>query len=196
MKFATSEAKEGTSAAASSSAKDDDDDDNSVTEKDGYVTTTRSRRHVFRPERLGQAVNANIDMLSNAELNYYAALAETDESEVALVGAAMGGGFQHTSELKPMNYKEAMDGPEAEEWKAEVENEHNRMVKYQVWEAVPKSEVPKEAKKIDTAWAMKKKSNGTKRGRVNARGFKQVDGEHYDSSSIAAPVASDGDASI
>ena len=65
------------------------------------------------------------------------------------------------------------------------------MVKYQVWEAVPKSEVPKEAKKIDTAWAMKKKSNGTKRGRVNARGFKQVDGEHYDSSSIAAPVASD-----
>ena len=93
VKFATSEAKEGTSEAASSSANDDNDDedsDDSVTEKDGYLTTTRSGRHVFRPERLGQAVNANIDMLSSAELNYYAALAETDESKVALVGAAMG----------------------------------------------------------------------------------------------------------
>ena len=35
---------------------------------------------------------------------------------------------------------------------------------------------------------MKQKSNGTRRGRLNARGYEQVDGSHYASDSIAAPV--------
>jgi hypothetical protein len=35
---------------------------------------------------------------------------------------------------------------------------------------------------------MKKKSNGTLCGRINVRGFKQVDGQHFDASSISAPV--------
>ena len=38
---------------------------------------------------------------------------------------------------------------------------------------------------------MKKKSNGTYRTRMNARGFKQVEGQHFDRTSLAAPVASD-----
>ena len=40
-------------------------------------------------------------------------------------------------------------------------------------------------------WAMKKKCIGKLRGRLNVRGFKQIDGEHYDSSSIASPVTND-----
>ena len=35
---------------------------------------------------------------------------------------------------------------------------------------------------------MKKKSNGTLHGRINVRGFKQVEGQHYNASSISAPV--------
>jgi hypothetical protein len=35
---------------------------------------------------------------------------------------------------------------------------------------------------------MKKKSNGTLCGRINGRGFKQVEGQHFDASSISAPV--------
>jgi hypothetical protein len=38
---------------------------------------------------------------------------------------------------------------------------------------------------------MKKKLNGTYRARLNARGFKQVAGKHYDATAIAAPVTSD-----
>jgi hypothetical protein len=38
---------------------------------------------------------------------------------------------------------------------------------------------------------MKKKTNGTYPARVNAHGYKQVTGKHYDESSIAAPVTSD-----
>ncbi len=37
-------------------------------------------------------------------------------------------------------------------------------------------------------WAMKKKSNGTLRGRINICGFKQVKGQHHDASRISAPV--------
>ena len=37
-------------------------------------------------------------------------------------------------------------------------------------------------------WACRKKSNGTFRGRLTARGFKQIYSQHYDGSSIHAPV--------
>ena len=40
--------------------------------------------------------------------------------EVALLGAGLGGGCDHTSELKVMNCNVASDN--AEEWKQEVEN--------------------------------------------------------------------------
>jgi hypothetical protein len=35
---------------------------------------------------------------------------------------------------------------------------------------------------------MKKKSSGILRGRVNVQGFKQIDGQHYNGTSISAPV--------
>ena len=41
---------------------------------------------------------------------------------------------------------------------------------------------------LTTTWAFKLKSNGTCRGRLNARGYEQVDGRHYASDSISAPV--------
>jgi hypothetical protein len=50
------------------------------------------------------------------------------------------------------------------------------------------SKVPDGVKLIDTTWAMKKKSSGTLQGRVNVRGFKQIDGQHYNGTSISAPV--------
>ena len=62
------------------------------------------------------------------------------------------------------------------------------MIKNKVFEAVERSSLPTGTKVIDSTWACKKKSNGTLRGRLNARGFKQIDGQHYDGSSIHAPV--------
>ena len=87
-----------------------------------------------------------------------------------------------------MKYKQAINGPDSEKWKAEIENEHNRMVENKVFTVIKKSELEPGTKIIDSTWACKKKSNGTLRGRLNARGFKQVDGTHYDGSSIHAPV--------
>ena len=62
------------------------------------------------------------------------------------------------------------------------------MEKHKVWRAVPKYEVPKNAKVFTSTWEMKKKSNGTYRERLNARGFEQRDQDHYDGSTMAAPV--------
>ena len=45
-------------------------------------------------------------------------------TEFANVGAGIGGGFENTKELRVMNYKEAISGPDGERWKAEVENKY------------------------------------------------------------------------
>ena len=52
-------------------------------------------------------------------------------------------------------------------------------------------DVPPGAKMLTTTWAMKKKSNGVYRARMNMRGYEQIEGEHYDSSSISSPVTND-----
>ena len=57
-----------------------------------------------------------------------------------------------------------------------------------MFEVVKRKNLPPGTKVIDSTWACKKKGNGTLRGRLNARGFKQREGKHYDGSSIHAPV--------
>jgi hypothetical protein len=109
-------------------------------------------------------------------------------SEYLKVGAGIGGGFTNTNELRLMGYHEAINGPDGEKWKEEVRTEHGRMVQSGVFERVKHSKLPSDIKVIDTVWVMKKKSHGKLQGRINVRGFKQVEGQHYDASSISAPV--------
>ncbi len=73
-------------------------------------------------------------------------------------------------------------------WQAEVENEYQQMVANKVFEVVLRNDLQVGTKIIDSAWAMKKKSNGTLHGRMNARGFKQIEGQHYDGTTISSPV--------
>ena len=90
-----------------------------------------------------------------------------------------------------MKYKEAMKREDKDKWKLAVEEEYERFRKYKVFKPVPINEVPRDATVITTTWAMKKKSNGTYRARLNMRGFEQREGEHYDGASIASPVTND-----
>jgi hypothetical protein len=66
-----------------------------------------------------------------------------------------------------------MKGPDKDKWETAIFEEHERMVKNQVWRAVPKKDVPKNAKVMSSTWAMKKKSNETYRARLNARGYEK-----------------------
>jgi hypothetical protein len=87
-----------------------------------------------------------------------------------------------------MNYKEAVNGPDGVRWQAEVENEYQQMVTNKVFKVVLSKDLPSGTKIIDSVWVMKKKNNGTLRGRMNARGFKQIEGQHYDDTTISSPV--------
>ena len=62
------------------------------------------------------------------------------------------------------------------------------MLKNEVFESVKKSELPDMAKVINSTWACKKKSNRVLCGRLNARLFKHVEGQHYNGASIHAPL--------
>ncbi len=62
------------------------------------------------------------------------------------------------------------------------------MVANKVFEVVLRKDLPVGMKIIDSVWAMKKKSNGTLHGQMNARGFKQVEGQHYNGTTISSPV--------
>ena len=166
-------------------------------------TRLRDRTGLQEPDRLTyDTFAAMIGGMSGTatELRYLGGMAEIDHSELAsasitaeclelsVVGAGLGGGFANTSELKVMNYKEAMRSPDREQWTEEVGNEKRRFDKFGAVTPVPRSEVPAGSKIMTTTWAMKKKTNGKFRGRLNARGYEQVDGQHYHSENIAAPV--------
>ena len=90
------------------------------------------------------------------------------------MGAGTGNEFSNTAELKPMKYKAAMKCDDKELWIQAVEEEYNKFVKYGVFKAVKKGDVPKNAKFVSTTWAMKRKSNGVRRARLNMRGYEQV----------------------
>ena len=73
---------------------------------------TRSGRIIKTPERLTYAPAVELRYLGemaeldNVELaNTYMSLRSM---ELALIGASVGGGIKHTSELKVLNYKKAM----------------------------------------------------------------------------------------
>ena len=51
-----------------------------------------------------------------------------------------------------------------------------------------KKDLPEGAKVITSTWSYKKKSNSTYHGQLNARGFKQIAGKHFNPTSNAVPV--------
>jgi hypothetical protein len=135
-------------------------------------------------------VKGYYDIFNVVDLSEIALLAmhSIQYTEIANVGAGMGGGFENTKKLRVMNYKEAISGPDGECWKAEVEKEYQQMLPNKVFEVVLQKDLPPGTKLIASVWAMKMKSNGTLSGRMNARGFKQVEGQHYNGTTISSPV--------
>jgi hypothetical protein len=90
-----------------------------------------------------------------------------------------------------MKYKQAMKTKVKDMWTEAFIEEHDRMVKRQVWRTELKKDDPKGAKILTSTWAMNKNASGRYRSRLNARGYKQGDGKHYDSTNISSPVTND-----
>ena len=185
--------------------------------KEVWVTdTTKKGRQSIPPGRYdpvtGKTVSWNVtaskadvatetEALVVNETGYYDMFNVVDLDEVSLlvmhhmqtlefdnVGAGVGGGFENSKELKVINYNKAVNGPDGVHWQAEVENEYQQMVTNKVFKVVLRNDLQAGTKFFNSVWAMKKKSNGTLRGRMNARGFKQVEGQHYNGTTISSPV--------
>jgi hypothetical protein len=110
------------------------------------------------------------EILTKAEQGYYQRQGEMGCFFLELVGAGLRGGFQDTHELHVMKYKQTMNLKDKKSRVKAVDEEHGHMEKYKEFKTVKKSTLPKKAKVLSSAWAMKKKSNGTFRARVTARG--------------------------
>ena len=89
---------------------------------------------------------------------------------MASVGASIGSGIHHTTELKTMKFKEAMKQDE-EGWLQAVEKEYQRMVKKSVWSPIERDNIHSNSKVLTSTWVMKKKEE--RRGVVNPRRKKE-----------------------
>ena len=173
----SNEAREGDDESVVTEASKDSDEG----EEKGYVT------------RFGRVVKAPVlypaSEMTAAEVRLLQAelMHDDNEFETALIGAT-GEGFSHTTELRVMNYKQAMASADSAAWQAEVDKEHERMVKNDVWEVLPKKSIPPGTKILKSVWAMKPKADGSKRARLNAKGCSQIPGQHYDEDNISSPV--------
>jgi hypothetical protein len=57
-----------------------------------------------------------------------------------------------------MTYNKAINGPDGERWKAEVDYKYQWMVNCKVFKPVLKSDLPSGTEIIDSVWAMKKRA--------------------------------------
>jgi hypothetical protein len=160
------------------------ENDNIVRE---VVTTTRSGRNVYAPQRLIAQTNfenglqrlfelSMTKMGMNEVYDVEEMLLSGEMSttrEFGFVGMGIGGGFENTSELHVLTYEEAMRTANHREWSDVVLEEHERMIQHGVFVSVPLDEIPYNAKKITSTWAMRQKADGTKRARLAAHGVKR-----------------------
>ena len=121
------------------------------------ATITRFGREVCQPERFIEMSYLSLDGTA-ADLRYLSNLAEIDNTEargialkaanieVSLVGAGVGGGFGHTSEIKVVKYKEAMARKDAKDWIDEINNEKETFKKYNAVTPVLRSLIPRGSK--------------------------------------------------
>jgi hypothetical protein len=181
---------------------DEDDDNENETQPITMMQSSQTiypRQCLIEETRLtaGIAVSGAYEIgLTNAKLTYYQAMRDFPEGEyapgeLACVGAGIGGGFINTMELHVMKYNEAMASDDKKGWEKAVNKEHNRMVKHDVFHSVEWKTVPNDAKILTLTWVMKKKANGVFQVRLNALGYEQVDGEHYDEDAKFAPIVTD-----
>jgi hypothetical protein len=73
-----------------------------------------------------------------------------------------------------MSYKQAMGSADLAEWWVEVDKEHDRMVKNDRWDVVPKASAPLKTKIFNSVSAMRSKADGFKCMQLNIKGCSQV----------------------
>ena len=108
--------------------KEQEKDDDESSDDDDARYKTKSGRMITRSARLMEEVSG-IHLTAAEQLFYTNML----DNEIACVGAGLGGGFAHTSELHVKKYKPAMASADREKWIEAIEAEHKNLKKYGVF---------------------------------------------------------------
>ncbi len=125
---------------------------------------TRNGRANWKPQKYCDP-NFQTNLTAITYHNYYQILEhdETQEKDpdIAAVGAAIRGGFDHTGELIPIKFKETMTWLDKDKWLKSVQWEYKHMVEDGVLKAVDTNQVKAEGKwPITSTGTMKKKLDG------------------------------------
>ena len=119
---------------------------------------TRSGQAIKTPDRLMYTPAVELRYLGEMSELDHGELANTymalRSMEIALIRAGLGGGIRHTSQLKVLNYKKAMQSPDAGEWLKEIAKEKAQFDKDNALTAIPRNSLPKGAKVLTTTWVM------------------------------------------
>jgi hypothetical protein len=148
---------------------------------------TRSGRVVKEPTRLIEEMGA-LSKEVEAKTSWKECLIKA--YEIALVGAGIGGGFNHSSKLNVIKYNQAMRSDDLDEltkWIKGMDEENARFLFNKVWVAVLKGQ-QQDVIPITMTWALKMKSSGVVQARCNVRGFEQIPHVHYDPNTKSSPV--------
>ena len=93
---------------------------------------------------------------------------EYAEGGVYAVGAGSTNGLENTNELKVMKYEAAMEGTNKVKWEMTVQEEYHRFKGNKCFEEMRRNRVGPGKKIMTSTWAMKMKSSGNFRARLNA----------------------------
>ena len=102
----------------------------------------------------------------------------------AAVANAVTAGLSVLEDGTPATYREAMDSPDKDKWRAAMEKEVAAMEAMQAWDLVPRSSVPKGHRVLPVKWVLKKKTNElgevtSFKARITPKGFLQREGVDY-----------------
>jgi len=169
----------------------EDEKPESKDEVDQNVTPIGTAASSLRTSRFGRPLKQRVRFeVGDVAVDYAEALSAVNAlfTEYSMVGAAVGGGFDNTSELHVLNYRQAMKSADKQEWINAIDEEHDRMMKAHVWKVVDRATLRQEQLILSTTWAMKKKSSGKFRARVVVRGYMQQEDFHFDPNEVSSPV--------
>ena len=141
------------------------------------------------PARLIEMMETSVELAGMAaQLSYLSVLQNLDNEElqtveIACVGAGIGAESLDTNKLQVLNFRQAIKSDDVSDWKKEIKAEFDQFKKL-----ILRKNLPENEKVLMTTWVFKHKANATRRGRLNARGYKQLEGEQFLADSISSPV--------
>jgi len=87
--------------------------------------------------------------------------------------------FISNSQEFPNSFKEAMQRPDAKNWRQAVNREITQLLLMQTWVEVQRSAVPKAQRILQGRWVFVIKRNGLYKARFIVKGYEQVFGIDY-----------------